>query len=700
MILYNNKDVAGVIFRRTGSVIFTAEVMVPAWLSTTMCAALLTFDQADEKFLISDSTARIYATIIGFVIVMRTSMAFGRFFSGIEYSALLFSKWRDAYVTLAAMIAASSEHWQKEGNPAAVRHLEISKARLLHWFTLLSAVAVARLQNCEEDDAVTEGGHSMPSLSFFDEPNVALLTPGSRRQQPSIGPDAFARPSAWVPGQGQPPDGARTTTVSRNTALSRRGRRATQGPDGARCVVRPSWASLGRSTGLDAARTNSADIARERSKRNTSEFGRMLRADDMRCRVVGKLTSREEEILYATSDEVGTVLKWILYEISDLSASKMMVVAPAIVARIYQELSNGMLGFFQAKTISDVPFPFPFAQFLQYALMAFYLFVPFVTLDSVSPNYSKWLSLPMNFFACAGFTALNEIAIEIEDPFGEDPNDYPFHVNQWTFVSALEDAYLAEAPHDFEAADLDGGIGNFKAKAQEKVATATKTKMSEERTGKAAGKKAANAPDPTASLKSSMKELQGTLKAAHRWLQVVKHQQQRVAGGLRLAEWQSRLQVMLQSLLQTKWEQPALKEGAVLNGESKPMAKLAQNGEGSADESSDAELRNLSNSKSDVGARRSNGRGQNGHVVPLKAMSPTQDASHGPACTSCHQALQYLREHEVAACLLRALDEARAAAPADDATLQEQKSNLRPNGPADQPKAPVDESAFYWEVAL
>mmetsp|Transcript_32582 Transcript_32582/g.74457 ORF Transcript_32582/g.74457 Transcript_32582/m.74457 type:complete len:676 (+) Transcript_32582:96-2123(+) len=675
MILYNNKSVSGVIFRRTGSVIFTAEVMVPAWMSTTMCAALLSFEGADDKFLISDSTARIYATIIGFVIVMRTSMAFGRFFSGIEYSALLFSKWRDAYVTLAAMISASVEHWQKEGNPVEVRHLSVAKARLLHWFTLLSAVAVARLQNCEEEDTVGDGGHSMPSLSFFEEPNVALLTPGSRRMQPSIGPDAFARPSVW-PGQGEAPASARRTAANRNTALSRRSHRATQGPDGARCVSRPSWAPVGRfsvsrSEGLEVQTTNSSTdvVSRERSKRNASELRGMLRADDMRCRVVGSLTSREEQILYATSDEVGTVLKWILYEIADLSASKKLVLAPATVARIFQELSNGMLGFFQAKTISDVPFPFPFAQFLQYALIGFYLFVPFVTLDSVSPNYSKWLSLPMNFFACAGFTALNEIAIEIEDPFGEDPNDYPFHVNQWTFVNALEDAFLAEAPYDFDASELEGGHGALRAKALEKVAKASKgkDKLHEAR---ASEKKAASAAaDQTATLKSSMKDLHSTLKAAHRWLQVVKQQQQSVAGGTRLAEWHTRLQAMLQHLLPTKREAP--EEGDALG-----CPKVAQNGEG---------IHNEGPSK--------------GNLAALKAGCESQDMQ-ASECGSCHLAMQHLREHEVAACLLRALDEARGSAPdASPQDLKEEKSTLRPNGPSEQPKAPAEEP-FHWEVAL
>eukprot|EP00971_Amphidinium_carterae_P009955 196514-Amphidinium_carterae.1 len=41
-----------------------------------------------------------------------------------------------------------------------------------------------------------------------------------------------------------------------------------------------------------------------------------------------------------------------------------------------QELSNGMLGFNNSLKIADVPFPFPYAQLLTLALVAFSCFIP------------------------------------------------------------------------------------------------------------------------------------------------------------------------------------------------------------------------------------------------------------------------------------------------------------------------------------
>eukprot|EP00971_Amphidinium_carterae_P078711 1557163-Amphidinium_carterae.1 len=61
------------------------------------------------------------------------------------------------------------------------------------------------------------------------------------------------------------------------------------------------------------------------------------------------------------------VTKWILDEISTCSLSGKMLIEAPILTRVYHELSNGMLAFFRAMQIEAVPFPFPFAQVINYA---------------------------------------------------------------------------------------------------------------------------------------------------------------------------------------------------------------------------------------------------------------------------------------------------------------------------------------------
>ena len=79
---------------------------------------------------------------------------------------------------------------------------------------------------------------------------------------------------------------------------------------------------------------------------------------------------------------------------------------PPVVSRIYQELSNGALGFHQAQKISRVPFPFPYAQLLAIMKVYFILTVPMAVVcftDSVP------FAIFMSFFTSFIFVCLNEV---------------------------------------------------------------------------------------------------------------------------------------------------------------------------------------------------------------------------------------------------------------------------------------------------
>jgi predicted membrane chloride channel (bestrophin family) len=105
-----------------------------------------------------------------------------------------------------------------------------------------------------------------------------------------------------------------------------------------------------------------------------------------------------------------------------------------IVSRIYQELSNGALGFHQAQKIAFVPFPFPYAQLL--AIMKTY-FVLTVPLAVSCFTDEAWFAVVMSACSCVLFVSLNEVAIELEDPFGNDANDLPLRQMHNTFNKAL-----------------------------------------------------------------------------------------------------------------------------------------------------------------------------------------------------------------------------------------------------------------------
>jgi len=175
-----------------------------------------------------------------------------------------------------------------------------------------------------------------------------------------------------------------------------------------------------------------------------------------KVQVLGKVTKQEMDQLNSAQEAVNMVMKWILLEISDYSIQKKLLTDPPIITRVYQELSNGMLSYFRAMQIEAVPFPFPFAQVINYTMYGFFLFCPSIVMEildvpkDVDLGFAEiWPSLVLNFCACAGYAALNEISIELEDPFGDDANDYPITVQQWAIVWAIEDCYFARTPSDF-----------------------------------------------------------------------------------------------------------------------------------------------------------------------------------------------------------------------------------------------------------
>mmetsp|Transcript_19783 Transcript_19783/g.35877 ORF Transcript_19783/g.35877 Transcript_19783/m.35877 type:complete len:623 (-) Transcript_19783:87-1955(-) len=117
---------------------------------------------------------------------------------------------------------------------------------------------------------------------------------------------------------------------------------------------------------------------------------------------------------------VELIYSWIQGLIVDNIRSGVLSIPPPILTRTFQEISNGMVAFHDAMKISYIPLPFPYAQACDCLLALHWLVVPFVISQWVTS--AAWAAI---FVIIQVFIlwALNFIAIEIENPFGSDPND-------------------------------------------------------------------------------------------------------------------------------------------------------------------------------------------------------------------------------------------------------------------------------------
>merc|ERR1719282_1163311 len=121
-----------------------------------------------------------------------------------------------------------------------------------------------------------------------------------------------------------------------------------------------------------------------------------------------------------SDSKVELVCQWIQQLIVENIDSGVLVIPAPILSRAFQELANGMCQFHEAIKISSIPFPFPYAQTCNWLLIIHWLVAPLVI--------SQWVTEPcwgaiFSFVQVFIFWCLNCIAIEIENPFGEDAND-------------------------------------------------------------------------------------------------------------------------------------------------------------------------------------------------------------------------------------------------------------------------------------
>ncbi|CAE7024865.1 unnamed protein product, partial [Symbiodinium sp. CCMP2456] len=97
-------------------------------------------------------------------------------------------------------------------------------------------------------------------------------------------------------------------------------------------------------------------------------------------------------------------------------------IPPPILSRVYQTLSRGFVNLLNAVKIKDTNFPFPWAQMIMILLVVHSVFTPCVV-TSFMTSY-QW-AIPVTFVPVFGMFALNQVAAQLEMPFGQDDNDLP-----------------------------------------------------------------------------------------------------------------------------------------------------------------------------------------------------------------------------------------------------------------------------------
>lgn len=112
------------------------------------------------------------------------------------------------------------------------------------------------------------------------------------------------------------------------------------------------------------------------------------------------------------------IMRLMHEEIAGIKKMNNEKVAELIAANT--ELSNMINNLGGMERIRQTPVPFAYAAHLQMFIMLYFLALPFGLYDKF-----HWISVPVIGLISLILLGINEIGVEIEDPFGDDPNDLP-----------------------------------------------------------------------------------------------------------------------------------------------------------------------------------------------------------------------------------------------------------------------------------
>lgn len=140
--------------------------------------------------------------------------------------------------------------------------------------------------------------------------------------------------------------------------------------------------------------------------------------------VIGGLWDSERERLAVVdplhAERVYVVQSWIHHALVERYELEGLAVPAPLLAHIYVQISAGFSAFMQCKKLVDTPFPFPYAQIVLVCLILLSAFLPVQVCIIVN---STPLAMALTFVTVWAFCSINEVAMELEEPFMDEQND-------------------------------------------------------------------------------------------------------------------------------------------------------------------------------------------------------------------------------------------------------------------------------------
>lgn len=356
------------------------------------------------------------SVLVSFSVCFRTNIAWSRFWEACDQVKLMHSKWGDAYSQIQAFINSAAKRSSKKKDQDTCAQLEHLKNETTHYFSLLSCVAIERLMRGDLRRMMLrrkQGASWSSQVVFRKDLRINDLT-GSCELcvMRSLNFESFC-----------------TEPASKSVRLG-----------SLRVGEENNTVSLGReggTAGLKSRRRQPMSWVADRAEVDLKDNWQtpML--------IIGEATRDELRMLQQSDDRISLVTFWINQLLTD--SLNIVDTPPPIVSRVYQELSNGSLGYSQAEKLADIPFPFIFAQLLAIAMVFVALVAP-ISFSLITGH--SWLGPVVSTLVIITFWSLNEMSKELENPFGSEANNVDIVDDHERFVCFLGEIYGGLLPPD------------------------------------------------------------------------------------------------------------------------------------------------------------------------------------------------------------------------------------------------------------
>lgn len=151
------------------------------------------------------------------------------------------------------------------------------------------------------------------------------------------------------------------------------------------------------------------------------------------------LTTEERAALEPVSSRPTVVAEWISARLAARAdAKRLSENRLALMDAQLTALTDALGG---CERIAKTPIPFAYAQHIKTFVVLFCFTAPFAMADTM-----HWLTPVVSGLLAFALLGIDEIGVEIEDPFGYDANDLPLDQISTTIANNTRDAVAARAP--------------------------------------------------------------------------------------------------------------------------------------------------------------------------------------------------------------------------------------------------------------